>query len=155
MTATLLVNGFANNAIIPIANKVQTVYDLSGAYVNAPITASFLVYSFSNFPANYIIDKHGLRVSFLIGSGMYALGLLLFALINKGYHFVLIGSILAALGQPFIINCPAKVATYWFLNKNVKKSNILENFCNRTNDRLKSLKHRYEFHAPNLGSRIT
>jgi hypothetical protein len=51
---------------------------------------------------------------------MYALGLLLFALINKGYHFVLIGSILVALGQPFIVNCPAKVATFWFLNKNVE-----------------------------------
>ena len=119
MGVCLLVNGFGNNSIVPIANKVQIVYDLSSAYVNAPIIASFLVYSFSNFPANYIIDKHGLRFSFLIGSGMYALGLLLYALINKGYHFVLLGSILIALGQPFIVNCPAKVAAFWFLSKNV------------------------------------
>jgi hypothetical protein len=40
-------------------------------------------------------------------------------MINQGYHWVVIGSILVALGQPFIMNSPAKVATFWFLNKNV------------------------------------
>lgn len=49
---------------------------------------------------------------------MYAVGLLGFSLINYGYHWVLIGSILIALGQPLVMNCPAKVATYWFIDKN-------------------------------------
>lgn len=125
------VNGLGNNCVIPIAHKIATVYDLSSTYVNAPITASFLVYSFSNFPANFIIDSLGLRISFLIGSGLYCIGIFLFTLINKGFFFVLIGAILIAMGQPFIVNCPAKVATFWFLSKNVhfcfyKK----ENFCN-------------------------
>jgi len=77
------------------------------------------VYSFSNFPANFIIDTLGLRISFLIGSGLYCIGIFLFTLINKGFFFVLIGAILIAMGQPFIVNCPAKVATFWFLSKNV------------------------------------
>lgn len=113
------VNGIANNSVIPIAHKIATVYDLSSTYVNAPITASFLVYSFSNFPANFIIDTMGLRKSFIIGTSLYTVGIFLFTLINKGYFFVLIGAILVALGQPFIVNCPAKVATFWFLSKNV------------------------------------
>ena len=116
---SFFVNGLANNAIIPIANKVQIVYDLSAAYVNAPITASFLIYSISNFPANYIIDTKGLRVSFLIGSFLFAVGIMLYTLINKSFIFFLLGSSLVALGQPFIVNCPAKVATFWFLSKNV------------------------------------
>ena len=119
MALCLFVNGLANDAIIPIAKKVQTVYDLSSTYVNAPITLSFLIYSISNFPANYIIDTKGLRVSFLIGSGFFSIGIFFFALINKGYFFVIIGSIFVALGQPFIVNCPAKVATFWFISKNV------------------------------------
>lgn len=119
MGLSFFVNGLANNSVIPIAHKIAVVYDLSSTYVNAPITASFLVYSISNFPANFVIDSKGLRVSFLIGSGLYAAGIFLFTLVNKGYFFVLIGAILISLGQPFIVNCPAKVATFWFLSKNV------------------------------------
>jgi hypothetical protein len=44
---------------------------------------------------------------------------MLFTLVNQGYYFVLIGSFFVAIGQPFIVNCPAKVATFWFLSKNV------------------------------------
>ncbi len=125
MGLCFFVNGLANNSVIPIAHKIATVYDLSSTYVNAPIAASFLVYSISNFPANFIIDTMGLRVSFIIGSGLCAGGIFLFTLVNHGYFFVLIGAILVALGQPFIVNCPAKVATFWFLSKNVNSfSNI-------------------------------
>ena len=119
MGLSCFVNGLGNNAIIPIANKVQTVYELSPAIVNAPITASFLIYSISNFPANYIIDTKGLRISFLIGTGLFTIGILLFALVNVSFLFVFLGAIFIALGQPFIVNCPAKVATFWFLSKNV------------------------------------
>lgn len=71
-----------------------------------------------NFPANHIIDKKGLRVSFLLGAGFFTAGALSYAIVNKGYFFSVIGGILVAIGQPFIINCPAKVATYWFFDHN-------------------------------------
>jgi len=115
MGLCFFVNGLGNSTVIPIAHKIATVYDISSTYVNAPIAASFLVYSICNFPANLIIDSRGLRFSFLVGSGMYALGILLCTLVNKGFFFVLLGAICIALGQPFIVNCPAKVATFWFL----------------------------------------
>jgi hypothetical protein len=47
-------------------------------------------------------------------------GIFCFTLINKGYFFTIIGAIILSIGQPFIINCPAKIATYWFFDKNVK-----------------------------------
>jgi MFS transporter, FLVCR family, MFS-domain-containing protein 7 len=125
----------ANNAIVPIASKIALVYDLSSTYVNSPIVASLLVYSISNIPANYVMDKKGLRVSFLIGSALYTVGLLCYALINQGFFFVLIGSIVISLGQPFIINSPAKAATYWFTSKNVKnRLYILAYLCHLFND---------------------
>ena len=113
-----LVNGLGNNTVIPIASKLANVFDISDAYVSAPIIISFLVYSLVNFPANHIIDTQGLRRSFLIGSGFYMVGIFLYVMIDKGYYYTIFGAILVAVGQPFIINCPAKVATYWFLDKN-------------------------------------
>jgi hypothetical protein len=72
-----------------------------------------------NFPANHIIDTKGLRMSFLIGTGCFTLGTFLYTLINKSYYFVILGTIIFGIGQPFLLNCPAKVATFWFLPKNV------------------------------------
>jgi len=80
-----------------------------------------------NFTAGSFIDSKGLGISFRIGAIMYAIGLLGFCLINYGYHWVLIGAILIALGQPLVMNCPAKVATYWFIDKNVNFFFKLEN----------------------------
>lgn len=113
---SLFINSLANNALIPILHHIQVVYRLSSSYVNAPITTSFLVYSLSNIPANYIIDAKGLRTSFLIGTSLYCVGLGLFILINHSYIFVFMGAICISLGQPFVVNCPAKTATFWFIS---------------------------------------
>ena len=120
MGFSLVVNGMANALITPITSKLTQVYNLSDAYVSAPIIVSFLVYSLMNFPANQLIDTRGLRVSFLIGTGFYTVGIFLYVMISKGYYYTIMGAILVAMGQPFIINCPAKVATYWFIDKNVQ-----------------------------------
>ena len=85
MGLCFFINGLGNNTVIPIAHKIAVVYNLPSTYLNAPITASFLVYSMSNFPANFIIDTKGLRFSFLIGSGLYTLGIFSATLINHGY----------------------------------------------------------------------
>lgn len=119
LSCALFVNGFTNNAVIPIATKISNTYDISATYANSPVLASFLVYSLMNFPANHIIDTKGLRVSFLVGAALYVAGLFLFSFVNSGFHWVLLGQIVAALGQPFIINSPAKIATFWFTANNV------------------------------------
>jgi hypothetical protein len=105
----------ANNAIIPIASKIATVYDLSSTYANLPIQISFLINPIMNFTAGHFMDSKGLGISFRIGSVLYAIGMFGYCLINYGYHFVLIGSILVSLGQPLIMNSTAKIATFWFM----------------------------------------
>lgn len=134
MALAFLINGLANNAVIPIAHKLSEAYELSDTYVDSPVLASFLVYSLMNFPANHIIDTKGLRLSLLIGTSLYCAGLALFAMINAGYHWVLLGAILVALGQPFVINCPAKVATFWFKSENVCSYLYIEAICNGFDD---------------------
>lgn len=129
-----IINGLANNTIIPIASTLSSVYDISNTYVSLPITLSFLIYSLVNFPANHIIDSKGLRVSLLLGASLFSVGAFCFTLINKGFFFAIFGAIFVALGQPFIINCPAKVATYWFFDHNVQIYFNLETICNFSHD---------------------
>lgn len=119
VSVAFAINNLANNAIIPISSKVSKIYDLSETYANLPIQVSFLINPIMNFTAGSFIDSKGLGISFRIGAVLYTVGLLGFCLINFGYHWVLIGAILIALGQPLVMNCPAKVATYWFIDKNV------------------------------------
>lgn len=115
MAFSFLVNGLANNAVIPITTKLSQTYNLSDTYVDSPIVISYLVYSLMNFPANHLIDSKGLRFSLITGTCLYAVGLFLFSLCSRlGFHWVLIGAVIVALGQPFVINCPAKVAAIWF-----------------------------------------
>lgn len=126
MCVQLLLNGFINNSIIPIQSKLAIMYDISETLVNLPIILSFLVFSIVNFPANVFIDWKGLRWSFIIGSILYATGVGFYCFINYSYGMMIIGTIIFSLGQPFIINCPAKIAAFWFFPQNVHKISFSE-----------------------------
>jgi fucose permease len=128
VSLSFAINNIANNAIIPIASKIIKVYSLDETYANLPIQIGFLINPIMNFTCGSIVDQKGLGVSFRIGALLYAVGLFGFVLINYGYFYVLIGAILISIGQPLIMNSPAKVACFWFSNKNVKIRNNLENF---------------------------
>jgi MFS family permease len=119
MSLSLLLIGIANNAVIPLEHKITVIYNISEGKVTLSVILSFLIFSIINFPANHIIDTKGLRVSFLIGTSLYTIGMFFYVFINKSYYFVIIGTIFMGLGQPFIMNCPAKVAAFWFSPKNV------------------------------------
>lgn len=147
-----LINGLLNNTVIPIAARLAEVYDLSDAYVSSPVTVSFLVYTVMNFPANHVIDTKGLRFSFLIGAGLYMSGAALYTMVNKSYIFPLFGAILVAIGQPFIINVPAKIATYWFFDSNVTRNSMIETICNFCDDWAYANRYRIWICAPNPGS---
>jgi len=96
------------------------IYGVSETEVSVSVILTFLVFSLFNFPANHIIDTHGLRVSFLLGTSLYALGVFFYAMINYSFYFVIVGTVFLGMGQPFLLNCPAKVASMWFFPKNVK-----------------------------------
>ena len=95
------------------------MYSLNDATVSGSVILSFLAFSLFNFPANHVIDAYGLRTSFLIGSVFYSAGTLLYCLINHSYYFVIAGTVMLGIGQPFLLNCPAKVAAFWFFPRNV------------------------------------
>jgi len=81
---------------------------------------SFLLFTLMNIPANYILDLKGIRFGFLIGISFYLAGIVLACFVNVAFGFLIAGYLIFTLGQPFILNTPAKIATYWFFPKNVK-----------------------------------
>lgn len=72
------------------------------------------LYVVFTFPSNYAIDMHGCKTGVLIGTTLTTLGMVVKVLINKSFGICVLGQIIAAAGQPFILNSPAKLAAVWF-----------------------------------------
>ena len=73
-----------------------------------------IMYVFANFPSNWILDVKGIKPGMIIGSVLTAVGAGIRCLVNSSFSAVIVGQLLCAVGQPFILNAPAKIATYWF-----------------------------------------
>jgi fucose permease len=74
-----------------------------------------ILHPISTVPANWILDKFGMKVGSTIGSGLVICGVWLRVMIEvKNPTFVLIGSILAAIGNVFILNSPSILGNNWF-----------------------------------------
>jgi fucose permease len=116
----MVLNGLLNNIIIPLESKLASIYGLNSKVVNIATILSFLAFLMSNLPANYILDQKGIKFGFIVGNSIYLCGIVLSCCINAGFPFVIIGYLLFVMGQPFIMNIPAKIATYWFFPENVK-----------------------------------
>lgn len=78
-----------------------------------------IMYIFVNFPSNWILDVKGIRKGVIIGSVATALGAGIRSLCDLSFKFVLVGQFFCAIGQPFLLNAPAKIATFWFNEKHV------------------------------------
>lgn len=117
----MVLNGLLNNIIIPIQSKLAKIYSLDSKIVNMATILSFLAFLLINMPANYILDKKGIKFGFMVGNGIYLVGIVLSCCINAGFGFVIGGYLIFVMGQPFILNIPAKIATYWFFPDNVRK----------------------------------
>lgn len=71
----------------------------------------FIVFT---FPSNYVIDFYGARKGILLGSFLTTIGMAIKLLINKSFYLVIVGQVFAAIGQPFLLNAPAKLVSVWF-----------------------------------------
>jgi hypothetical protein len=46
-------------------------------------------------------------------------------LINKSFALAIVGQMVAAVGQPFLTNAPAKVSALWFSEKGVSNIKVI------------------------------
>jgi len=106
--------------LAPIAPLVQERFDTSANAVNLVSLLFLILYLPASVMAMWLVDAYGVRVTLLVGIGLDAAGCWLKwagALMSNpaaGFALVLAGQALGALGQPAILNVPARVAADWF-----------------------------------------
>ena len=82
---------------------------------------SYMVaYIFINFPSNWVLDVKGIKKGIVVGSVLTLLGTGVRTMVKYNFIFMIIGQIICAIGQPFLLNAPMKIATRWFMPKNVR-----------------------------------
>lgn len=79
----------------------------------------FIVYVPGNFLSIAVLNKWGLKVSIVCGAVFLLMGswIRLFIMFSDNFVPYFVGSIIAAIGQPFLMNIPSKIASTWFGDK--------------------------------------
>jgi MFS family permease len=103
----------------PISVPIAHGYGQSDAVVSIIPMCYMITYVFVNFPSNWVLDVKGIKKGIIIGAVLTTFGAGVRCLITTNFTFVILGQILCAIGQPFILNAPTKIAVRWFLPKNV------------------------------------
>lgn len=101
----------------PVASDISEYYQVSGSIVN---TMSLIYQGFFiifTFPSNYVIDEMGCRKGILFGCLLTTIGMIVKVFINYNFWICVVGQMFAAVGQPFLLNAPAKLASVWFGDK--------------------------------------
>lgn len=73
-----------------------------------------LLYIVVNFPSNWVLDVKGIKKGMFVGATLTFLGTGIRAMVKFDFAFLVVGQMLCAIGQPFILNAPMKIATRWF-----------------------------------------
>lgn len=114
-----MINGMCWVVVTPISQPIEKAYDISAAWV-AFIPMSYLIFFvILNFPSNWVIDVKGIKKGLVIGAALTFLGCLIRCLVRVSFAFVIIGQVFCSIAQPFILNASMKIATRWFMPKNV------------------------------------
>ncbi|EAR99181.2 MFS transporter (macronuclear) [Tetrahymena thermophila SB210] len=101
----------------PIVNVVKQLYNVDTSIVNLNSLLFLLMHPLFTFPANFIIDQYGVKISITIGCVVCMAGAWLRMLVNQSFYIMIAGSILCGIGRPFILNCQGKIVANWFFPK--------------------------------------
>lgn len=114
-----IVTGMCWVIVTPISVPVAKAYQVSDVLVSVIPLSYMLIYAFTNFPSNWLIEVKGLRTAVLVGAAGTALGTALRCLVSVHFMFVIAGQIVCAIVQPVILNAPTSIALRWFLPESV------------------------------------
>ena len=115
------VNGVCWVVVSPISVSVGRAYGQSDAVVSIIPMCYMVIYTFVNFPSNWVIDVRGIKKGIVVGAVVTSLGAAIRCLITYNFFFTIAGQILCGIAQPFILNAPTKIAVRWFLPESVPK----------------------------------
>ncbi|KAL6064418.1 hypothetical protein STEG23_006852 [Scotinomys teguina] len=116
-----LVNAFHWIQYSIISNVFEGFYGVSALHINWLSMVYMLAYVPLIFPATWLLDTRGLRLTALLGSGLNCLG----AWVKCGsvqrhlFWVTMLGQSLCSIAQVFILGLPSRIASVWFGPKEV------------------------------------
>ncbi|KAI5168876.1 feline leukemia virus subgroup C receptor-related protein 1 [Manis pentadactyla] len=116
-----LVNAFQWIQYSIISNVFEGFYGVSSLHIDWLSMVYMLAYVPLIFPATWLLDTGGLRLTALLGSGLNCLG----AWVKCGsvqqhlFWVTMLGQCLCSVAQVFILGLPSRLASVWFGPKEV------------------------------------
>nr|XP_019593650.1 PREDICTED: feline leukemia virus subgroup C receptor-related protein 1 [Rhinolophus sinicus] len=116
-----LVNSFQWIQYSIISNVFEGFYGVSSLHIDWLSMVYMLAYVPLIFPATWLLDTRGLRLTALLGSGLNCLG----AWVKCGsvqqhlFWVTMLGQSLCSVAQVFILGLPSRIASVWFGPKEV------------------------------------
>lgn len=116
-----LVNAFQWIQYSIISNVFEGFYGVSSLHIDWLSMVYMLAYVPLIFPATWLLDTRGLRLTALLGSGLNCLG----AWVKCGsvqphlFWVTMLGQSLCSVAQVFILGLPSRIASVWFGPKEV------------------------------------
>ena len=116
-----MINQFQWISYSTITDKVAVFYDVPATTVDWLSMIFMLVYIPLIFPATWLLDKKGLRLTAILGSGINFLGAAIkcFSPYSNRFAVTFVGQTIAAIAQVFMLGIPSRVASVWFAEREV------------------------------------
>nr|XP_056708426.1 feline leukemia virus subgroup C receptor-related protein 1 [Euleptes europaea] len=116
-----LVNAFQWIQYSILSSVFTTYYGVDYAQIDWLSMVYMVVYVPLIFPATWLLDTRGLRVTALLGSGLNSLGAWIkCASVQRNlYPVTLLAQIICSVAQIFILGLPSHIASVWFGPKEV------------------------------------
>uniref|UniRef100_A0A915PSL2 Major facilitator superfamily (MFS) profile domain-containing protein n=1 Tax=Setaria digitata TaxID=48799 RepID=A0A915PSL2_9BILA len=116
-----------------IAHIVVEFYSVSYVAVNWTSMIYMLTYIVFVLPASWVLDKYGLRISILLGSGGNCIGawVKMFSTRPDAFWITFLGQTIVGFSQMFILGIPPRLAAVWFGPKQVSTACAVGVFGNQ------------------------
>ena len=114
-----LLNGFLWIGFAPIEPLARSYFGVGTWAINLLSAIFMVLYAPGSLLGAYLMQRHGLRLSLVVGAALQCFGgwlryLGTVLLHDWGFTVLLLGQGLAGLAQPVFTNAPAKLAGEWF-----------------------------------------
>ena len=113
-TSSIVASGLGMVGFSAITTDIADIYGVSGLVTTMLVLPFIILFIPCIFPANYLIDAYGIRIPVYVASVTLIIGAWIRLFVNVNFLFVVAGQVIMALGQPFMLSAPAKLAAVWF-----------------------------------------
>jgi MFS family permease len=101
-------------AYAPITGPAARYYGVDDLHIGILAMSFMIAFIPLSIPVSWVIDTYGFRIAVSIGAVLMGTFGLLRGLAGQDYTLVLLGTIGAAVAQPFLLNAWTKVPANWF-----------------------------------------